>query len=150
MLRTCEVTYIFTLNTGRCFTASCKQLTAGVEEFECYQVSSQAERFFDCQQNQQVYTLQIKLTQIRVDGGNALCCCQVNNEAQHQFLFSFIPENLNSYHEVSLCAGQLIYKAHIALTLAVVLDLRVKHALTGVISCVEMPHKIHIATSVHV
>jgi hypothetical protein len=69
--------------------------------------------------------------------------------ASFQFLFSFTPENLNSYHEDSLCAGQLVYKAHIALTLAMVLDLCVKHVLTPVMSCVEMPDKIHIGTSVH-
>jgi len=32
----------------------------------------------DCRQNQQAYILQIKLTQIIADAGNALCCCQVN------------------------------------------------------------------------
>jgi hypothetical protein len=45
MLRTSELTYILTVNTGRCFTTSCKQLTAEVEEFECLQVSGQAARF---------------------------------------------------------------------------------------------------------
>jgi len=34
-----------TLNTGRCFTASCKQPTVEVEEFECLPVSGQAARF---------------------------------------------------------------------------------------------------------
>jgi hypothetical protein len=33
-----------TLNTGRCFTSSCKQLTSEVEKFESLQVSGQAVR----------------------------------------------------------------------------------------------------------
>lgn len=60
-----------------------------------------------------------------------------------QFLFSFTSANPNSYHEVNLCAGQLIYKAHIALTLVMVLDLCVMQALTPVMFSVEMPHQIH-------
>jgi len=66
-----------TLNTGRCFT-SCKPPNAELEESvnacRC-QVRLQD---LDCQQNQQAYILQIKLTQIIADAGNALCCCQVN------------------------------------------------------------------------
>jgi len=91
-----------TLNTGRCFTTSCKQPTAKVEEFECLQVSGQAARFGLPAEPSSPHIA------YKADPDYSRCwkCSvllsgeQMTPSTNFQFLFSFTPENPSSYHEV--------------------------------------------------
>jgi len=91
-----------TLNTGRCFTTSCEQPTAEVEEFECLQVSGQPARFgLPAEPSSPHIAYRTYPDYSRCWKCSVLLSGeQMKPSTNFQFLFSFTPENPNSYHEV--------------------------------------------------